>query len=88
MDLRNSINVNANSITWSQKMIRLISRASLNIQSKYVLEKIKLKQILQLMHSEINECGVKLRLKGGLNNNIDFVNNQNQRTSVNMSQLL
>ena len=74
MDLRNSINVGANSVNWSQKMIRLISRSNLNIQSKYVLEKIKLKKILQLMHSEINECGVKLRLKGGLTNSIDIVN--------------
>ena len=46
MDIRNSINVTANSITWSQKMIRLLTRTSLNIHSKYVLEKLKLKKIL------------------------------------------
>ncbi len=46
MDMRNSINLSSNSITWSQKMIKLMSRAALNLQSKYVLEKIKLKKIL------------------------------------------
>jgi hypothetical protein len=66
MDLRNSINLSANSITWSQKMIKLMSRAALNLQSKYVLEKIKLKKILQLLHSEINDGAIKLQLKGGL----------------------
>ena len=50
VDLRNSINISANSIIWSQKMIKLVQRASLNLQSKYVLEKIKLKKLLQLLH--------------------------------------
>jgi hypothetical protein len=31
MDLRNSINLSANSISWSQKMIKLMSRAALNL---------------------------------------------------------
>jgi hypothetical protein len=43
-----------------------MSRAALNLQSKYVLEKIKLKKILQLLHSEINDGAIKLQLKGGL----------------------
>lgn len=60
MDMRNSINLSANSITWSQKMIKLMSRAALNLQSKYVLEKIKLKKILQLLHSEINDGAISL----------------------------
>ena len=42
MDVRNSINLSATSITWSKKMIRLMNKASLNFQSKYVLEKVKL----------------------------------------------
>lgn len=31
MDIRNSLNVSANSITWSQKMVKLMSKATLNI---------------------------------------------------------
>jgi hypothetical protein len=46
MDMRNSINLSANSITWSQKMIALMSKAALNLQSKFALEKLKLKKIL------------------------------------------
>ena len=88
MDLRNSINLSANSVTWSQKMIKLMSRAALNLQSKYVLEKVKLKKILQLLHSEINDGAIRLQLKGGLLANAEFVNQANQRVSVNMSDLL
>jgi hypothetical protein len=77
MDMRNSINLSANSITWSQKMIRLMSRAALNLQSKYVLEKIKLKKILQLLHSEINNGAIRLQLSGGLLSNSEFVNQAN-----------
>ena len=51
IDIRNSINLSENSITLSQKMIRLMTKAAVNIQSKYVLEKLKLKKILQLLHS-------------------------------------
>lgn len=47
-------------------MIKLVARASLNLQSKYVLEKLKLKKILQLLHQEINEGGLRLQLKGGI----------------------
>jgi hypothetical protein len=42
----------------------------LNIQSKYVLEKIKLKKILQNMHREINKSGVALKLKGGIDTEV------------------
>ena len=66
-------------------MIRLLSRVSLNVQSKYVLEKIKLKKILQEIHKEINESGVKLQLKGGMDANFDVVRKGNVRMSVNMS---
>lgn len=66
VDLRNSITISPQSITWSQKMIKLMSRASLNLESKYVLEKVKLKKILQALHSEINESSVRLQLKGGI----------------------
>lgn len=45
-DVRNSIQVSSESPTWSKKMIELLLQASLNVQSKYVLEKVKLKKIL------------------------------------------
>lgn len=35
-------------------MIELLLQAQLNVQSKYVLEKVKLKKVLQTMHREIN----------------------------------
>ena len=41
-------------------------RAQLNLHSKYTLEKLKLKKILQMLHAEINKSGVRLELKGGL----------------------
>ena len=69
-------------------MIKLMSRSTLNLQSKYVLEKVKLKKILQVLHAEINECGIRLQLKGGLMQNNEYVNNSNQRVSVRMSDLL
>lgn len=69
-------------------MIKLMSRSALNLQSKYVLEKVKLKKILQVLHAEINECGIRLQLKGGLMQNNEYVNNSNQRVSVRMSDLL
>lgn len=69
-------------------MIKLMSRSALNLQSKYVLEKVKLKKILQVLHAEINECGIRLQLKGGLMQNNDYINNSNQRVSVRMSDLL
>ena len=47
-------------------MIKLVMRAQLNLHSKYTLEKMKLKKILQSMHSEINKSGVRLEMKGGL----------------------
>ena len=47
-------------------MIKLVQRAQLNLHSKYTLEKLKLKKILQSMHSEINKSGLRLDLKGGL----------------------
>ena len=36
------------------------------------------------MHSEVNECSVKLRLKGGLQNNCEVVGKNKQRLSINM----
>jgi hypothetical protein len=44
MDLRKSLDVVGP--TWSQRVIRFILNAQLNLQSKYALEKIKLKKIL------------------------------------------
>jgi len=65
-DIRNSIQVSQESPSWTKKMVELLLQAQLNVQSKYVLEKVKLKKILQTMHREINQTGTALRLKGGL----------------------
>ena len=48
-------------------MIKLVVKAQLNLHSKYTLEKMKLKVILQMLHSEINQSGLRLELRGGLN---------------------
>ena len=84
-------------------MIELLLQAQLNIQSKYVLEKVKLKKILQTMHREINQTGTALKLKGGIDTEIlvmQFQNlnqpddhqnkafNEMAKQSVRMSQLL
>ena len=69
-DIRNSIQVSPESPTWAKKMIELLLQAQLNVQSKYVLEKVKLKKILQTLHREINQTGTALRLKGGLDTEV------------------
>lgn len=69
-DLRNSIQISPESPSWSKKMIELLGLAQLNLQSKYVLEKVKLKKILQTMHREINQTSSALRLKGGLDTEV------------------
>ena len=51
-------------------MIELLPQAQLNVQAKYVLEKVKLKKILQTMHREINQTGIALKLKGGLDTEV------------------
>ena len=51
-------------------MIELLLHAQLNVQSKYVLEKVKLKKLLQTMHREINQTGSALKLKGGIDTEI------------------
>lgn len=52
IDVRNSLNIK--SVTWSQKMLKVVLRTQLNLMSKYTLEKLKLKKVLEQMHSEIN----------------------------------
>jgi hypothetical protein len=69
-DIRNSIQVSQESPTWSTKMIELLPQAQLSLLSKYVLEKVKLKKILQTMHREVNQAGTALRLKGGLDSEV------------------
>ena len=64
IDLRNSLAIS--SVAWSQKMIKVVVKAGLNLHSKYTLEKMKLKHVLQTLHSEINQSGLRLELKGGL----------------------
>lgn len=46
-------------------MIKVVVRAQLNLHSKYSLEKMKLKTILESLHREINQSGFALELKGG-----------------------
>lgn len=35
-------------------MLKIVLRAQLNLQSKYTLEKLKLKKVLEQLHAEIN----------------------------------
>lgn len=62
------------------------------MQSKYTLEKLKLKKVLEQLHAEINQSGLKLKLKGGLEtlNEILKVGGDapDMRMSVSMNQLL
>lgn len=76
-DIRNSIQVSSESPTWAKKTIELLVFAQLNLQSKYVLEKVKLKKILQTMHREINQSDTALRLKGGLDTEVLVMQFQN-----------
>ena len=75
--MRNSIQVWADSPCWAKKMIELLLQAQLNVQSKYVLEKVKLKKILQTMHREINQSDQALKLKGGIDTEILVLQFQN-----------
>lgn len=52
MDLRASMEIN--SATWSQKMLKVVLKTRLNLTSKYTLEKVKLKKVLEILHGEIN----------------------------------
>ena len=69
-DIRNSMQISSESPCWAKKMIEVLLHAQLNVQSKYVLEKVKLKKILQTMHREINQSDQALRLKGGIDTEI------------------
>lgn len=88
MDLRNSINQSEASLNWSTKIIKLMRKASLNLQSKYVLEKVKLKKILSFLHAEVNECDLRLKLRGGLLSSVEVEVNPGVRVSLNMADLL
>jgi hypothetical protein len=35
-------------------MLKFVLKARLNVTSKYVLEKMKLKKVLELLHGEVN----------------------------------
>ena len=75
-------------------MIKLVVRAQLNLHSKYTLEKMKLKKILQIMHAEMNRSGLRLELKGGMDTLNRLLHQGEEagpdivRQSVSMSQLL
>lgn len=47
-------------------MVQVLLRSQSNIQTKYVLEKVNLKKILQALHREVNETKTPLKLKGGM----------------------
>jgi hypothetical protein len=53
--------------------------------SKYTLEKIKLKKVLETLHAEINQSGLKLQLKGGLDTLNPIKRGNDVRMSVSMS---
>jgi len=38
-------------------MLKIVLRAKLNLQTKYTLEKVKLKSVLEQLHNEINQSG-------------------------------
>lgn len=75
MDLRSSMEIN--SATWSQKMLKVVLKTRLNLTSKYTLEKIKLKKVLETLHSEINQSDLKLKLRGGLDTVVDVLGAKN-----------
>jgi len=54
-------------------MLKSVLSAQLNLQSKYTLEKLKLKKVLQILHAEINQSGLRLQLRGGLETMNDLV---------------
>lgn len=58
------------SLSWARKLVELLPTAQLSAMSKVVLEKVKLKKILQTMHREVNGSHVALRLKGGLDTEV------------------
>lgn len=69
-DVRNSIQLAPESLSWSKKLIEILPVAQLSAQSKVVLEKLKLKKILQTMHREINYSSIALKLKGGIDSEV------------------
>lgn len=69
-DVRNSIQLAPESLSWSKKLIEILPVAQLSAQSKVVLEKLKLKKILQTMHREINYSSTALKLKGGIDSEV------------------
>ena len=61
----------------------------LNLTSKYTLEKLKLKKIIEQLHSEVNQSDLKLKLRGGLDTVVDVTDaGGNVRRSITMSQLI
>lgn len=36
-------------------MLKVVLRTRLNLTSKYTLEKVKLKKVLEMLHSEVNQ---------------------------------
>ena len=54
-------------------MLKVVLKTRLNLTSKYTLEKIKLKKVLELLHGEINQSDLKLKLRGGLENVVNLL---------------
>jgi uncharacterized FlaG/YvyC family protein len=49
-----------------------VLRSRLNLTSKYVLERQKLKRILETLHQEVNH-GLQMKLRGGINTVVDVL---------------
>jgi len=62
----------------------------MNLTSKYTLEKMKLKKVLEALHGEINQSDLKLKLRGGLDTMVDVLGAKSGdvRQSISMSSLI
>ena len=54
-------------------MLKVVLKTRLNLTSKYTLEKIKLKKVLEFLHGEIKQEDLKLKLRGGLDNVVNVL---------------
>ena len=67
-------------------MLKVVLKTRLNLTSKYTLEKIKLKKVLEFLHSEIKQENLKLKLRGGLDNVVNVLGaGGDVRSSISMS---
>jgi hypothetical protein len=71
-------------------MLKVVLRSRMNLTSKYTLEKMKLKKVLEALHGEINQSDLKLKLRGGLDTMVDVLGAKSGdvRQSISMSSLI